>query len=122
MECEASFRFYAELNDFPGADQRGRDLAHPFDGRPSVKDAIAAQAFPTPGWSSLWPTAIRWDSTISSDAASALPSIRYSRATTWPLSARRSRCWQAVPRQLPQPTPGRRSGRLLPDQQHRFDR
>ena len=49
MECEASFRFYAELNDFPGADQRGRDLAHPFDGRPSVKDAIAAQGVPHPG-------------------------------------------------------------------------
>ncbi len=42
----ASFRFYAELNDFLPAARRGRAFDHPFDGTPSVKDAIESLGVP----------------------------------------------------------------------------
>ena len=44
----AILRFYAELNDFLRADQRQRDIAYAFNGRPSVKDAIEALGVPHP--------------------------------------------------------------------------
>lgn len=42
----ATFRFYAELNDFLAPEQDGRDLEYAFRGNPSVKDAIEAQGVP----------------------------------------------------------------------------
>ena len=42
----ASFRFYAELNDFLPADRRQVTFVHAFDGRPSVKDTIEALGIP----------------------------------------------------------------------------
>jgi hypothetical protein len=42
----ATFRFYAELNDFLPRDRDGRELAYRFNGNPSVKDAIEAQGVP----------------------------------------------------------------------------
>ncbi len=44
----AIFRFYAELNDFLPRDQRQRDIAYAFNGRPSVKDAVEALGIPHP--------------------------------------------------------------------------
>ncbi|MHC4781025.1 MAG: Mut7-C RNAse domain-containing protein, partial [Planctomycetota bacterium] len=43
---KASFRFFAELNDFLPAHDRGATLEYAFSGRPSVKDAIEAQGVP----------------------------------------------------------------------------
>ena len=45
---EATFRFYAELNDFLAPGQDGRALSYRFRGRPAVKDAIEAQGVPHP--------------------------------------------------------------------------
>jgi uncharacterized protein len=42
----AQFRFYAELNDFLPPRRRGKAFAHPFRGRPSVKDVIEALGVP----------------------------------------------------------------------------
>ena len=42
----ASFRFYAELNDFIPEVRRGSAFDHPFDGTPSVKDVIEAIGVP----------------------------------------------------------------------------
>jgi uncharacterized protein with PIN domain len=42
----ASFRFYAELNDFLPRARRGREFAHAFEGHPSVKDAVEALGVP----------------------------------------------------------------------------
>ncbi len=42
----ATFRFYAELNDFLAAEADGRELTYRFKGHPSVKDAIEAQGVP----------------------------------------------------------------------------
>jgi uncharacterized protein with PIN domain len=42
----ASFRFYAELNDFLPAEPPGLERRHGFEGRPAVKDAIEAQGVP----------------------------------------------------------------------------
>ncbi|HEX6995880.1 MAG TPA: Mut7-C RNAse domain-containing protein [Gammaproteobacteria bacterium] len=42
----AEFRFYAELNDFLKAAQRGRAFTHTFAGNPSVKDTIEALGVP----------------------------------------------------------------------------
>lgn len=44
----ATFRFYAELNDFLEPDRRGRDLRYAFSGKPGVKDAIEALGVPHP--------------------------------------------------------------------------
>lgn len=43
---KATFRFYAELNDFLPTKRKGRDRVYHFDGKPSVKDAIEAQGVP----------------------------------------------------------------------------
>src|SRR5262252_902960 len=43
---EATFRFYAELNDFMPPLQRAVERRYRFDGGPSVKDAIEAQGVP----------------------------------------------------------------------------
>jgi len=43
---EATFRFYAELNDFLPPERRGRDFTYRFLGRPAVKDAIEALGVP----------------------------------------------------------------------------
>lgn len=45
-EHSATFRFYAELNDFLPAVRRGRSFAHRFRGTPSVKDTIEAIGVP----------------------------------------------------------------------------
>jgi len=42
----ATFRFYAELNDFLPPSRRGAPFAHSFFGRPAVKDAIEALGVP----------------------------------------------------------------------------
>ena len=42
----ATFRFYAELNDFLEPGQSGNELVYRFDGAPSIKDAIEAQGVP----------------------------------------------------------------------------
>jgi len=42
----ATFRFYAELNDFLPAARRQRDFAHAFAGTPSVKDTVEALGVP----------------------------------------------------------------------------
>src|SRR3954452_13283013 len=42
----ASFRFYAELNDFRPRGTRFRDQPYEFRGSPSVKDAIEALGVP----------------------------------------------------------------------------
>ncbi len=44
----ASFRFYAELNDFLEPAQRGQAVRYAFSGRPGVKDAIEALGVPHP--------------------------------------------------------------------------
>ena len=44
----ATFRFYAELNDFLSADQRQCDFRYSFTGSPAVKDAIEAIGVPHP--------------------------------------------------------------------------
>jgi uncharacterized protein with PIN domain len=44
----ATFRFYAELNDFLEPGRRGREIRYAFSGRPSVKDAIEALGVPHP--------------------------------------------------------------------------
>ncbi len=46
MSRAATFRFYAELNDFLAADRRGRECEWPFTFAPSLKDAIEAQGVP----------------------------------------------------------------------------
>jgi hypothetical protein len=43
---KATFRFYAELNDFLPTRREGRDRVYDFYGKPSVKDAIEAQGVP----------------------------------------------------------------------------
>jgi uncharacterized protein with PIN domain len=43
---EATFRFYAELNDFLPPLERAVERRYRFDGKPSVKDAIEAQGVP----------------------------------------------------------------------------
>jgi len=43
---EATFRFYAELNDFLPSDRQKRALLYPFTGSPAVKDAIEALGVP----------------------------------------------------------------------------
>jgi uncharacterized protein with PIN domain len=43
---QASFRFYAELNDFLPPDKRQVEFVHPFKGRASVKDMIEALGIP----------------------------------------------------------------------------
>jgi uncharacterized protein with PIN domain len=42
----AHFRFYAELNDFLPAAQRGLEIPYRFDGTPAVKDSIEALGVP----------------------------------------------------------------------------
>jgi len=42
----ATFRFYAELNDFLAPDLRYRSFEHEFDGTPSVKDRIESLGVP----------------------------------------------------------------------------
>ncbi len=42
----ASFRFYAELNDFLPAGRRGVEFVHAFTGTPSVKDVVEALGVP----------------------------------------------------------------------------
>jgi len=42
----ATFRFYAELNDFLSSSKRGVDFEHVFSGRPSVKDMIESFVVP----------------------------------------------------------------------------
>ncbi|MGC9348032.1 MAG: Mut7-C RNAse domain-containing protein [Anaerolineae bacterium] len=42
----ATFRFYAELNDFLPAEQRQRTIGYTFHGKPAVKDAIEALGVP----------------------------------------------------------------------------
>jgi len=46
VEHSAEFRFYAELNDFLPAAQRGHAFTHTFTGTPSVKDTIEALGVP----------------------------------------------------------------------------
>ena len=43
---EATFRFYAELNDFLPPERRGREFTYRFLGSPAVKDAIEALGVP----------------------------------------------------------------------------
>lgn len=43
---QASFRFYAELNDFLPAERRGVAFGHAFAGTPSVKDVVEALGVP----------------------------------------------------------------------------
>ena len=43
--CQATFRFYAELNDFLSF-QHDRDIVYPVARRASVKDAIEALGVP----------------------------------------------------------------------------
>ena len=42
----ATFRFYAELNDFLPLPLRQRDIPYEFSGTPAVKDAVEAQGVP----------------------------------------------------------------------------
>src|SRR6056297_3045852 len=42
----ATFRFYAELNDFLAPDLRYRSFEYEFDGTPSVKDRIESLGVP----------------------------------------------------------------------------
>ncbi|MBW3623968.1 MAG: Mut7-C ubiquitin/RNAse domain-containing protein [Armatimonadetes bacterium] len=44
----ATFRFYAELNDFLPPERRGKSFVLPFTGHPSVKDRIEAAGVPHP--------------------------------------------------------------------------
>lgn len=46
LRAEATFRFYAELNDFLAPEQRRRSFRHAFDGTPSVKDRIESLGVP----------------------------------------------------------------------------
>ncbi len=48
MKKQATFRFYAELNDFLSADKRQRPFFYRFWGNPAVKDAIEALGVPHP--------------------------------------------------------------------------
>jgi len=43
---QATFRFYAELNDFLPKGKRQKDFSYRFNGKPSVKDAIQAIGVP----------------------------------------------------------------------------
>ena len=43
---EATFRFYAELNDFLSPEKRQRMIPYAFRGSPTVKDAIEALGVP----------------------------------------------------------------------------
>lgn len=43
---EATFRFYAELNDFLPSDRQQTPFSHPFNGKPAVKDTIEALGVP----------------------------------------------------------------------------
>jgi hypothetical protein len=43
---EATFRFYAELNDFLPPDRQRVSFSHPFNGKPAVKDTIEALGVP----------------------------------------------------------------------------
>jgi len=43
---EASFRFYAELNDFLPAARKQAEFSHPFNGRVSIKDMIESLGVP----------------------------------------------------------------------------
>jgi uncharacterized protein with PIN domain len=45
---KAFFRFYAELNDFLARENKFKTFAYPFQGRPTVKDAIEACGVPHP--------------------------------------------------------------------------
>lgn len=45
MKC-ATFRFYAELNDFLKSERRHQDFEHSFWGNPSVKDTVEALGVP----------------------------------------------------------------------------
>jgi hypothetical protein len=42
----ATFRFYAELNDFLPPDRKGETFAHAFNGEPAIKDTIEALGIP----------------------------------------------------------------------------
>ena len=44
----ASFRFYAELNDYLPEDLRQRQFSYRFSGSPGIKDAIEAIGVPHP--------------------------------------------------------------------------
>ena len=44
--AKATFRFYAELNDFLPEERRGREFVHEFSGSPAVKDVIEALGVP----------------------------------------------------------------------------
>jgi uncharacterized protein len=44
----ATFRFYAELNDFLPPARRGRDFDHRFRGHPAIKDTIESLGVPHP--------------------------------------------------------------------------
>jgi uncharacterized protein len=46
MTNQATFRFYAELNDFLPSARRMVDFVHPFEGRVSVKDMIESLGVP----------------------------------------------------------------------------
>ncbi len=46
MPKKASFRFYAELNDFLPQARQKRNIYYSFEGNPSVKDAIEAMGIP----------------------------------------------------------------------------
>jgi len=43
---KATFRFYAELNDFFNYPEKESDCCYVFSGSPSIKDAIEAQGIP----------------------------------------------------------------------------
>jgi hypothetical protein len=45
-EHKATFRFYAELNDFLPPEQRQRAITYAFNSAPAVKDSIEAQGVP----------------------------------------------------------------------------
>jgi len=44
--AEATFRFYAELNDFLSEERRQREFTYEFSGSPAIKDAIEALGVP----------------------------------------------------------------------------
>lgn len=46
MKRSATFRFYAELNDFLAPERRHRSFEHAFDGTPAVKDRIESLGVP----------------------------------------------------------------------------
>src|SRR4051794_19951514 len=43
---EATFRFYAELNDFLARENRGRSFVHRFFGTPAAKDVVESLGVP----------------------------------------------------------------------------